>query len=141
MIESRLVYPMAAMVLLSFGVLVLLFRARIRAVRQGLAPVSYFRVYQGAGEPEASAKAARHFVNLFEAPVLFYVACLLAMVLGVTGTVILALAWAYVAARLAHAVVHLGANRVRHRLRAYFVSWLVLLAMWVWVVAAVVRAS
>jgi hypothetical protein len=31
----------------------------------------------------------------------------------------------------------LGGNRVRHRLRAYFVSWLILLGMWVYVAYAV----
>jgi hypothetical protein len=38
-----------------------------------------------------------------------------------------------VAARCVHAWIHLGGNRVRHRLRAYFISWLLLLALWVWV--------
>ena len=49
-----------------------------------------------------------------------------------------ALAWVYVAARVAHAYVHLGGNRIRHRLRVYFFSCLVLLAMWIYLVAAVI---
>ena len=47
----------------------------------------------------------------------------------------LALAWAYVATRVIHAWVHLGGNRVRHRMRAYFVSWLLLLGLWIHVAA------
>jgi hypothetical protein len=120
-------------VLLSFTVLIVLFRSRVRMVREGHAPVSYFRLFQGSPEPEYAAKPARHFANLFEAPTLFYAGCLAAMVAGVTGTAVVALAWGYVAARLAHAVVHLGGNRVRHRLRVYFLSWLILLALWVYV--------
>jgi hypothetical protein len=133
--ELSLVYPMLALVLLTFGVLIALFRSRVRMIREGLAPVSYFRVFQGSPEPEFSAKPARHFTNLFEAPTLFYVACLAAMVIGVTGTAVLALAWGYVAMRYLHAFIHLGANRVRHRLRAYFASWLLLLALWVYIAA------
>jgi hypothetical protein len=106
-----LVYPMLALVLLTGGVLIVLFRSRVRMVREGLAPVSYFRVFQGSPEPEFAAKPARHFTNLFEAPTLFYVGCLAAMVAGVTGPAVLALAWGYVAMRYAHAFIHLGGNR------------------------------
>lgn len=134
MIEVRLVYPMLAMVFLTFAVLIVLFRSRVRMVREGHAPVSYFRTFQGSLEqPDYAAKPARHFVNLFEAPTLFYAGCLAAMVVGVSGWPVLALAWGYVLARALHTAIHLGGNRVRHRLRAYFVSWLLLLALWVYV--------
>jgi hypothetical protein len=137
MSELVLVYPMLAMVLLTFVVLVVLFRSRLRMVREGHAPVSYFRTYQGSLEPEYAIKPARHFVNLFEAPTLFYAACLAAMVVGVTGWVVLTLAWGYVAARYAHAWVHLGGNRIRYRMRVYFIGWLLLLGLWVQVAVAV----
>jgi hypothetical protein len=136
MSELQLVYPMAAMVLLTFVVLVRLFRSRVRAVREGLAPASYFRTFQGAGEPDYAIKPARHFANLFEAPTLFYAGCLAAMVIQVRGWGVLAIAWAYVAARVVHAWIHLGGNRLRHRIRAYFISWLLLLALWIWVAIA-----
>ena len=133
-----LVYPMLAMVLLTVAVLVLLFRSRVRMVREGLAPVSYFRTFQGSVEtPEYSLKPNRHFVNLFEAPTLFYAGCLAAMVTGVTGTWVVALAWAYVAMRYLHAFIHLGGNRVRYRMRAYFVGWICLLALWITVAVGV----
>ena len=135
--DSNLVFPMFAMVVLTATVLARLFRSRVRAVREGQLPASYFRVYQGAAEPDYALKASRHFVNLFEAPTLFYVACLAAMVSGVGGPVMLALAWVYVATRLVHSYVHLGANRLRHRIRAYFAGWLVLIAMWAWLVVSV----
>ena len=132
-----MIYPMFAMVVLTAVVLVTLFRSRVAAVRQDLVPVSYFGIYQGAVEPAFTAKPARHFANLFETPVLFYVACLAAMITKNTGLVMQALAWTYVLARVAHAYVHLGSNRIRHRLRVYFFSCLVLLVMWIYVVGAV----
>ena len=137
MSELSLVYPMLALVLLTCGVLIVLFRSRVRMVREGLAPVSYFRVFQGSPEPEFAAKPARHFTNLFEAPTLFYVACLTAMVTGVTGTAVVALAWGYVAMRYLHTYIHLGSNRVRHRMRVYFGSWLFLVILWVYVAVSV----
>ena len=48
-----------------------------------------------------------------------------------------ALAWGYVAMRYLHAYIHLGGNRVRYRMRAYFASWLFLLAMWIYVAVGV----
>src|ERR1700690_1032080 len=118
---------MFAMVLLTATVVVILFRSRVAAVRQGLVSAAYFRIYQGEIEPESTAKPARHFANLFEAPVLFYVVCLAAMITHFGGLAMQALAWTYVAARVIHTYVHLGGNRLRKRIRAYFFSWLVLL--------------
>jgi hypothetical protein len=130
---------MAAMFLLTVVVLVRMFRSRVAAVRAGQVDASFFRLYQGGDEPESTRKVSRHFTNLFEAPTLFYVACLAAMISGVAGPVILVFAWGYVAARAIHAVVHLGGNRLRKRILAYFVSWLFLGALWVTLVIAVAR--
>ena len=88
-----------------------LFRARLRAVREGLTPVSYFRLLQGAQEPEFLAKPSRHYLNLFETPVLFYAGCLAGLVAGVNDAVAVGLAWAYVLARLLHA----GWDRARRQ--------------------------
>ena len=137
MTDFSLVYPMFAMVLLSATVLVILFRSRVRAVRGGKVKMQYFRTYQGEVEPEETAKPARHFTNLFEAPTLFYAACITAMVVHDTGVAMLVLAWLYVVARVVHAFIHLGGNRVRYRLRAYFASWLMLIAIWIHIVVHV----
>lgn len=136
-----LIYPMAAMVLLSAVVLVLMYRARVAAVRSGLIEIEYFRLHQGAREPEQSVKYARHFINLFEAPTLFYVGCLAAMVAGVGTTVMVVIAWTYVAIRGVHAIIHLGSNRLRYRRNAYALGWLTLLVMWGYLVVAVALRS
>jgi hypothetical protein len=136
-----LIYPMFAMVLLTAVVLVILFRSRVAAVRKGLVSAVYFRIYQGEIEPESTAKPARHFANLFEAPVLFYVVCLAAMITNCTTIAMQVLSWIYVFTRVVHACVHLGANRLRKRIRAYFFSWLVLLAMWIYLMVGVSMSS
>ena len=132
-----LVYPMFALVVLSATVLVILFRSRVRAVREGKVTAKYYRIFQGETEPEETAKPARHFSNLFEAPTLFYAACLAGMVTGDTGAFVQFLAWLYVAARTVHAYIHLGRNRIRRRINAYFVGWLALMALWIHVAAHV----
>lgn len=131
MTDFRLVYPMVAMAALSATVLVILFRSRVRAVKLGQVTSKYFRIYQGETEPEQAAKASRHFSNLFEAPTLFYAACLAGLITQDTSRAMLILAWLFVAARVAHAIVHLGHNRLRHRMRAYFGGWVVMAAMWI----------
>ncbi len=135
--DYPLIYPMFALVLLTVVIMGVLFRRRVRAVRQGKVSMAYFGIYQGGGEPEESAKAARHFSNLFEAPTLFYAGCLAAMVTHDGGIAIQVLAWSYVAARVVHAVIHLGGNRIGQRMRAYFLGWLALAGLWIQVVAHV----
>jgi len=122
---------MFAMVLLTFIVLVALFRSRVSSVRKGEISPFYYKLYQGAVEPERSLKLSQHVANIFEAPTLFYVACLAAMITGVQSTVFLSLAWLYVSLRILHAIIHIGSNKLRRRIAVYITSWFVLLSMWV----------
>jgi len=137
MTDFTLVYPMFAMVMLTATVLVILFRSRVRAVGDKKISSHYFRIYQGETEPEETAKPARHFTNLFEAPTLFYAACVTAMVVRDNSEVLLTLAWLYVVARIVHAWIHLGRNRIGQRIKAYFAGWLALLAIWIHIVVHV----
>ena len=107
---NQLIFPMFAMVLLTFSTVARLFFARRKAVAEGAVSAGYFKVYQGNPEPEASAKLARHFANLFEAPVLFFAACIAGIALHVAGALFLTLAWLYVALRLVLTAIHTGAN-------------------------------
>ena len=136
-----LVYPMAAMVLLTMFVLVRMFRARVGAVKAGQIDANFYRLFQGATEPANAQKVSRNFSNLFEAPTLFYVVCLAAMITGVTGVLMVTLAWAYVAMRVVHTAIHLGPNKLRWRIRAYFASWLLLAALWVTLLVGLTRGG
>lgn len=133
----ELVYPMAAMVLLTFVTLVAMFRSRVRAVKAGEADAGFYKTYQEGKEPRDTAALSRHVVNLFESPTLFYAACMTAMITGQTGTAITALAWAYVVCRIFHAYIHTGRNSLPPRIAAYFAGLLVLLGMWGTIVVGV----
>lgn len=141
MTAANLIYPMFAMVVLTTVVLVILFRSRMRAVRERKVTMGYFKIYQGQVEPEYAAKPARHFSNLFEVPTLFYATCLTGMITQQGGQAIQVLAWIYVVARVIHAGIHLGSNKIQLRVTAYFIGWLALLAMWIWLVVGVATRS
>ena len=142
MTQLELIYPMAAMVLLTIVVLYRMVRGRVAAVRSGAVDARFYKTHQGENtEPHRVAQNARHFTNLFENPVLFYVACVVAMVSGLGGTPMLVLAWLFVATRIVHAVIHLTSNRIPQRVTAYASSWTVLAAMWLWLVFGVATRS
>ncbi len=128
--DHSLVYPMFAMVVLTATTLGRLFRSRVASVQAGTTDPRYFKIYQDGGEPVASAQLSRNFSNLLEAPTLFYVGCLAAMISGQTSALVTALAWLYVAARVLHTIVHTGSNRLNARIAAYFTSWAILLTLW-----------
>lgn len=137
-----LVYPMAAMVLLTALVLIRMVFGRVTAVKRGEVDARFYKTYQGdAGEPRKMAQHSRHFINLFESPVLFYAGCITAMVAGQGTGVIAWLAWAYVLCRVAHAFVHLGSNKIPPRMAIYGASWVVLFALWGTLVVRVASLS
>ncbi|MES2296766.1 MAG: MAPEG family protein [Pseudomonadota bacterium] len=82
------------------------------------------------GVPARVAIPNRNYMNLLELPLLFYVACLLLFVTGGATPLAVALAWAYVALRIAHSLIHLSYNHVMHRFTAFALSNFVLIILW-----------
>jgi len=121
---------MFAMVVVSFSTLLLLFRARTNSVKSGEISAGFFKTYQNQVEPEANLQLSRHFVNLFESPVLFYAVCVAALATQNASPTFQIIAWVYVAVRITHAIVHIGANTLKYRIAAYFGSWAILLMLW-----------
>ena len=74
-----------------------------------------------------------NFKNLFETPVLFYVAITVSLVLFIQNPLLDSLAWSYVMLRAVHSLVHITYNRVLHRFLVYFSSTLILWAMWAYI--------
>jgi len=126
-----MIYPMFAMVLLVGAVAAVMFRSRVRAVRERKLSIKYFRAMSGGEVPDYAAVPSRHFANLFEVPILFYAVCVSAMVLQATGPLMMTLAWMFVAARYSQAWIHLTYNNVIHRMVAFAVGLLVVLLMWI----------
>ncbi|MES2673157.1 MAG: MAPEG family protein [Pseudomonadota bacterium] len=125
-----MVYPMFAMILLTFSVAIYMLRLRIQAVKSGELKLSYFRLNSGGEASTKLIQASRNYTNLFEMPVLFYAAGTIAMALRLEGVTIMTLSWIFVATRVAHSWIHLTNNNVIHRLQAFMLGNICLLLIW-----------
>lgn len=87
-------------------------------------------------EPRISANLS----NQFEWPLFFHVACLVLMATP-HDPVALALAWLFIAGRIAHSGVQILTRNVRLRGVVFTVNFVAVLALWVVVLQAAGRAS
>ena len=127
---------MVALAGLTFIVLLLIPAARFGAAARGQVTARDFRYGESANVPGEVSLPNRNLMNLLELPVLFYVVCLAFYVTATADTRALHLAWAYVALRALHSLIHLTYNNVFHRLTAYAASNVALIALWVrWALA------
>jgi hypothetical protein len=128
---KAILWPMGALVGLTF---IVLLQIPLRRFRAGFARrVNYgdFRYGESANVPGDVSLPNRNYMNLLELPVLFYVLCLSLHATAHVTAATFWLAWAYVAFRALHSVVHLTYNNVRHRGLAFAASNIVLAVMWV----------
>lgn len=138
---TLILYPVFAMFLLVAVVLLRMRSMRFAAVRRKEVRATYYRAFQGGEEPEALRVISRHFTNLFEVPVLFYVGVIMAYVTHQVTYWLVACAWAYVALRYGHSFIHLTSNNVVARFSVYFASGFVLLVMWSSLLVRLIRAG
>jgi hypothetical protein len=130
--QAFVLYPMLALIGWTFLVLLLMARRRIAAVQAGRVHAREFALGESAAVPADCTIVNRHYMNLLEIPLLFYAVSLTYYVTQQADAVALALAWSYVALRLAHSAVHLGSNRLFHRLLAFAFSNFALMGLWGW---------
>ncbi|ADM09486.1 putative membrane protein [Parvularcula bermudensis HTCC2503] len=86
--------------------------------------------------PERTKKVAANFSNQFELPVLFYLACGLYLLFGVSEAAGI-LPWIFVIARIAHTLIHTTINVVLIRFSAFAVSVLTVIALFVRLAGAI----
>jgi len=125
-----MLYPMFAMVVLTLVIGLVALRIRFASVKRGEVSVRYFKLMQGDKVPEAVLKSTRCFNNLFEVPVLFYVACTLYISMAIDSMAALVLAWVFVTCRAVQAWVHMTYNHILHRMIAFWLACLSALALW-----------
>ena len=132
MSHDAILFPMGALALLTFLVLLLVPVRRFRAAFAGQVGAGDFRYGESARVPGRVSIPNRNYMNLLELPVLFYVVCMLNYVVNPTvSSAALVLAWLYVGLRALHSVVHLTYNNVMHRLAMFAASNLVLATLWI----------
>ncbi|MBL7714413.1 MAG: MAPEG family protein [Bdellovibrionales bacterium] len=131
--QLELLRPMFFMVFVTFVVWVYMYFLRITHMRKKKIHPEKLKL-AGAQADELLRDVdhpSDNFVNLFEVPVLFYVAILVTIVTNQTSDLLIGLAWAYVALRALHSLIHCTYNRVLHRFFSYFLSTLVLAGYWI----------
>lgn len=126
----RLLPPIEALVGLTAVVWLLMLVVRNGTILRGITRPEYYRDYVTATPPEWVERPARTFNNLLQAPILFYVVCLLMMVTGRVDEAQITLAWVYVGMRLVHAIIYLGWNYVPYRFASWNASCLALGVIW-----------
>lgn len=131
MFYKPLLIPLLALVFLTFLVWVYMYVTRLREIKgKSIDPQTLDTRVHGQALLTNSAAQADNLKNLFELPVLFYVAVLLTLVLMIQDRLLVQLVWGYVALRYVHSLIHCTYNRVMHRFIAYAASCLVLMIIW-----------
>jgi len=127
-----LLIPLLAQVALSFIVMLIMYRKRIAEMKAKRIHPQRTKTRSSAyGVLTDSESTADNYANLFESPLLFYMAILLTLILMVQDTILVVLAWTYVSSRCVHSFIHITYNRVMHRFSVFIFSSFVLLAIWV----------
>jgi len=133
--DTSILKPVLVQAGLTFVLLLWMAKERVGAIRAG----TVIRNASGV-RPTWVGRAgtiSNAFHNQLEMPMLFYVAAVIALVIGAADATMIGLAWAYCGLRLVHAAIHTTYNKIPHRFVAYLVSNLVLIAMWAMLAARV----
>jgi hypothetical protein len=127
-----LLLPLLAQIALTFIVMLTMYQKRVTEMKSKRIHPQRTKTRSTAhGVLTDSESAANNYSNLLESPILFYVAILLTLILMVQDSILVVLAWTYVATRYAHSFIHVTYNRVMHRFTVFVFSSFVLLAIWV----------
>ncbi len=135
--QSAIFGPVLMLVGWTMLVLLLMPYRRLRATIAGQVTPEDFRYGESTNVPPDVIIPNRNYMNLLEAPLLFYVTCIVLFQLQVVEPLVVVLAWSYVACRVVHSLIHLTYNRVMHRLAAFALSNTVLGVIWVFTVLEV----
>jgi hypothetical protein len=129
--NPAMLYPLFALAAWTLIVLVLIQVARVRSVRLREIGTDDFEYGESARVSSHVSVPNRNYMNLLELPMLFYVVGILLYVTGGASHVAMFFAWAYVALRIVHSLIHLTYNQVLHRLAAFTLSNVALVVLWV----------
>src|SRR5690606_39878799 len=104
--QSAILYPVLAMAALTFAVALRMVVQRLGEMRRRRIHPQAVATSAGRAQRLEATSGADNFANLFELPVLFYVLCLALLATGRVSEGFLSAAWAFVALRALHSLVH-----------------------------------
>jgi hypothetical protein len=129
-LEITILYPIFAMVLLTAIVWFKMYYIRFSEMKKTGITAKDMRS-DNRDLSKLIIESGANFGNLCEAPILFYLVCVLIILLGVKSSLLVVCAWLYVVLRYIHSFIHTTYNKIIHRFLVYFSSTLVLWFMWV----------
>ena len=139
--QTDILLPVMALVFWTLCVLLLIPIQRFRAAFAKQVTVDDFKLGESANVPDNVRLPNRAYINLLEAPVLFYVLCFVVFTTETVNSAAVWVAWGYVALRMLHTLIHLTYNNVFHRLGVFATSNAVLAVAWVGVFAGLVSGG
>lgn len=129
--SQQLVVSCAAMAVLVFLVALRLLQNRVVEMRaKRINPQATSNSIQMASRLE-NVQAADNYKNLFEAPILFYALCAVAVATNYTPNWLVFGAWVFVALRYLHSFIQCTYNKVMHRFPVFLTSLALIVALWV----------
>lgn len=134
-----ILWPMFALAFWTLCILGMVAVVRLRAGRRGDVKTRDFKTGEATHVPERVQLPNRNYMNLLEAPVLFYIVCLVIYVTAMPGQTAIVLAWLYVVVRIVHSIIHLTYNKVMHRLAVFGLSTFILIVLWLLTFWALVK--
>ena len=128
---SQILAPFLAMMLLTMVVWIVMYVRRIGYLKANrVHPQKLTTPENVAGIiPEEVQLPAYNLRNLLELPILFYALCLYLFLTGSVDAIYVGGAWAFVAIRTVHSIIHCSSNVVMQRFAAYMASSVVLWLM------------
>jgi len=135
MAEAAIFGPAFAMAGLTFVVYLRMYWVRIAQMQRRRISAQAVATSAEMAALLTDTRASDNFRNLFELPVLFYVALFVAWATGQVTPVALGLAWAFVGLRILHSLVHCTYNTVLHRFSLHATGAMVLWVLWGYLVA------
>ena len=127
---KAILFPLLAMFALTCVVAVVMFRRRVSFYKANRVHPQKTATSAQMTATMPDSRAPDNFRNLFETPVLFYIAVVMLYVTALSNLVALVLAWAYVLARCVHSFIHCTSNIVMRRFYAFATSCVLLLLLW-----------
>ena len=138
-LSNELALPMLGMMVLTLLVWVFMFIRRISFAQSNNIDIEDFKTPADVQSliPGDESAPGNNLKNLFELPILFYAICLYLTVTLQVDSLYVNCAWAFLALRTLHSLIHCTYNRVAHRFAVYMLSGV---ALWIMVVRAFLAA-
>lgn len=131
-LQTTIMLAMLGQVLLTFWLYARLLKLRMGYAKSGRGTVDMKRVALGQENwPDQVVQNEAAVKNQFEAPVLFFAACITAVATNLVSILFAALALLFLAFRIWHAYIHIGHNKLGPRIKAFSCSLFTVVAMWI----------